>query len=942
MEREPPALRLRAFGPLEIVAPLGGDVASVVSQPKRVGVLIHLAVARPRGFLTRDALVAMFWPEIDDARARAQLNKVVHHLRRTFGPSILLRRGNGDLSLNWRRVRCDVTSFERAIDRGDWRRALALYRGDLMPAFHVGGAPAFTEWLDDRRAHFRRLAVRAALQSMTTASELGEHHAALQHAQRALDIDWTDEHGVRGVLALLDRTGRRAAAAQVYERFQKRLEDELGVQPSPETSELAAVVRARSATVAMPLVLADERGSVPAEPLTSVPPSRRPWRAVRWRWVLGGMAALLVAAAPIIRRSSASKPDAHRRVLVLPLAVYGSPELSYLREGVMVTLASALDGISDLASVDPRLGSTVVPATDTLARLDDARRVAGRTSAEYYVLGDVVQAGPRIRILARLFAAGGSRPIVDAIQEGEPSQLFELVDEIARKLVAGIGSTAARQSASGTRSMPALRAYLEGENQLRDGRFTEAVERFAAAIAEDSTYALAHWRLASAADWAGREDLARTASAAATRHGNRLTVTGRLHVRALNGYLTGRFTDAAKIYADLLAQTPDDVEAWQYLAEIQYHYGYRIGEPLEASAAAWRRLLELQPGNAAAALHMQTIAARAADRAAYERYAEQLQMHRIDAARELQVRTIRAFAFQGAAERRALIEDLSELARPSLIQAAVRVATVGREFDLNEVFFGRRGPSFGTSPGDATLYSWIARFDAAAGRVNRALAVLDTATAIDPVEAVETTAMILSLPHIPFDSARYRATLRDLSTRVRAQTLSGLPADVEHAFLAGMLAVRARDSIEVKTHLARLAAAEVPDTTRRVRIAMLVKQLSAERFAADGDARSALERLGPPSYDPQLAGALGHYLRMRERLLRAACHQTLGNVEEALRWYATFPESFAGDAPSYVPVLLRRAALHAARGAIDQAAKDRSLAAHLWRDADASLRSTVR
>ena len=49
--------------------------------------------------------------------------------------------------------------------------------------------------------------------------------------------------------------------------------------------------------------------------------------------------------------------------------------------------------------------------------------------------------------------------------------------------------------------MPALRHYLEGDAAFRRSRFDEARESLEQAIAEDSTFALAHWRLGETFGW---------------------------------------------------------------------------------------------------------------------------------------------------------------------------------------------------------------------------------------------------------------------------------------------------------------------------------------------------------------------------------------------------------------------------------------------------------
>src|SRR3970040_2584183 len=86
----------------------------------------------------------------------------------------------------------------------------------------------------------------------------------------------------------------------------------------------------------------------------------------------------------------------------------------------------------------------------------------------------------------------------------------------SRQLLAGLhlgpAEGLARLALATTSSFPALRAYLEGERRLREGAFGPAVEAFQTAIAADTTFALAHYRLAVAAEGGERSELSERAA----------------------------------------------------------------------------------------------------------------------------------------------------------------------------------------------------------------------------------------------------------------------------------------------------------------------------------------------------------------------------------------------------------------------------------------------
>jgi DNA-binding SARP family transcriptional activator len=84
---------LRALGTLALQDSNGEDLHSVLAQPKRVALLVYLAIARPRGFHRRDTLLALLWPEQDDQHARGALNQALRHLRSALGKEVVPSRG---------------------------------------------------------------------------------------------------------------------------------------------------------------------------------------------------------------------------------------------------------------------------------------------------------------------------------------------------------------------------------------------------------------------------------------------------------------------------------------------------------------------------------------------------------------------------------------------------------------------------------------------------------------------------------------------------------------------------------------------------------------------------------------------------------------------------------------------------------------------------------
>jgi hypothetical protein len=139
---------LRVLGGLDLRGADGRPVAGVLARPKALGVLVHLALAEGGRRRRRDALLALFWPESDEARARAALRQTLYQLRLGLGRDVV--QGYGDRTSGWPRVRSGAM---RPPSRSGSRSATqpaatALYAGELLPGFHVDGAPDFGDWLD--------------------------------------------------------------------------------------------------------------------------------------------------------------------------------------------------------------------------------------------------------------------------------------------------------------------------------------------------------------------------------------------------------------------------------------------------------------------------------------------------------------------------------------------------------------------------------------------------------------------------------------------------------------------------------------------------------------------------------------------------------------------------------------------------------------------------
>src|SRR6185436_11938122 len=93
------------------------------------------------------------------------------------------------------------------------------------------------------------------------------------------------------------------------------------------------------------------------------------------------------------------------------------------------------------------------------------------------------------------------------------------------------------------------KAYLHGEAEMRAGRWGEAAQQFERAVKEDTTFALAAYRLAFAGVWSGdKAFFAPAVLERALRHAERLAEADRTLIRAFYAWRRGDAEMAEELY----------------------------------------------------------------------------------------------------------------------------------------------------------------------------------------------------------------------------------------------------------------------------------------------------------------------------------------------------------------------------------------------------------
>ncbi len=956
-------LRLTTLGALDLRDRVGQPVRDLLAQPKRIALLVHLVLEGRRGPVPRDKVLAMFWPESDEARARNALSQALYHLRQGIGPDLVESQGT-TLSVAADALWCDAVVFDEALARGEVELALDLYKGEFCPALFVSGAAAVEEWVDATRRDQRRRLHDAARQAVRRATEAGDTATAARIARRALALVPEDERDVRLHLAAIDRGGDLTGALALYAEYARRISAELETEPSPETVALVEQMkRRRSAAVAQvreeaPAQLGAgderraslERRSPPAGiAAISEPPRRAPGRR---RTVLMAVAVVLIGVwgftASARLGGGGADPGATRAIAVFPFTVRGGDSIAVPGDAMADLLAATLGGLDEVRAIDPRSSVTAAAgATPDPARGAELGRTLG---ARYFVLGDLVEHAGQLQVNGALYdVRRPERALASASVTGDTAALFGVVDELAGRLLASVvvgrDTSLTQLAAATTASLPALKAYLRGERALRAGLDARAAVAFREAALLDTTFALAQYRLALVANWTtvpGIEDPGVWA-AVATRHSTRLTPLGRDLLEAFRAYkLT--LPGSTDRYRAIVQSHPDNFEAWYMLAESEFHYGPWNGEPATHARTSFERALALDPNNSHALIHLARIAALEGRRDEVATIAGRQIALNAEADRTIEMRAMLAWARGDTASTRQIRDEavtadetvdyglVSTYAAYALdlpaasaiarrVRRRARTKLIGiymdRMIEETRLAMGRWG--------EADTARIAAGGDVRWRRESMALAAAERALDV-PLERVRALrrAIAADRPYVPL--AQQGATL---------DPSAGEPMRLH---LLTLLDLRLGDSAAARVHTDSLRDL-LPRVTLAERTAVQVLVLSNEsaRLRADGKFGEALalaERMPYELFTVRYAHTLS-----RERFARAELLRALGRDEEALRWYLIIPAFW--DLPLLAPARLRAAEQLEKLGQRDEARLRYSQVLEILANADREFRPLV-
>lgn len=456
------------------------DGAPVRFSTRKVEALLAYLAANAGQRHGRSKLAGLFWADIPEDRARANLRKTLSRLRSALPDEArrVLVVGTREVGLD-AGAAVDLELFRRLVADGTpetLERALALYRGPLLDGLD-GRGEAFDEWLAAERRRYEETLQQLLRRLLDHYVVTGAIDPAIQLALRLLDVDALDEDVHRTLIRLYMYQDRVGAALDQYRRCRELLDAELGVAPATETERLKDEIA----------------GLVPEVRAAPEPPAREtddvPERAS------------VIATAAAFRDRQRTTVDSHPSLAVMVFDAEEDSSQPHLLQGMAEDIATEVGRFRELMVIAP--ASMLSYHRAGIA----PEAVAAELGVDYVLAGSLRRRDDRARISARLLEAASARQVwserYDCVLDDE---VFDVQDDVVARIVGSLcGSVEADRLELARRKRPedweAYDLCLRGWSALRRPELPaihEARRCFQQAVTRDPNYARAYVGLALA------------------------------------------------------------------------------------------------------------------------------------------------------------------------------------------------------------------------------------------------------------------------------------------------------------------------------------------------------------------------------------------------------------------------------------------------------------
>jgi two-component SAPR family response regulator len=243
----PPKLSVFALGRLQVKLDGKSVTAPSWVNQKRARELFFFLVAHPNKGMTKEEIGVTLWPDSSTEQLRQQFRNTIYYVRYALGQDVIIsneRRYVFNLDMDYS---YDVQDFDHKMMQAEnagtpaqkielLQECLQLYQGEFFPEGEGS-------WVMIERQRLSQIHEHSLLTLAQLLLEKSEPKTALMHCQTILAENHCMESAHRLAMQAYAALGNRSGIANQYEQCKQFLQDELGLEPSPETVKLYKLLR---------------------------------------------------------------------------------------------------------------------------------------------------------------------------------------------------------------------------------------------------------------------------------------------------------------------------------------------------------------------------------------------------------------------------------------------------------------------------------------------------------------------------------------------------------------------------------------------------------------------------------------------------------------------------------------------------------------------------
>ena len=292
-------------------------------------------------------------------------------------------------------------------------------------------------------------------------------------------------------------------------------------------------------------------------------------------------------------------------IAVMPLSAVSDTSLVRLGQDIVVTLSANLDGVGSLRTVDAATLLMRARRLPSPLPLADARAAARDLGARSVITGTLINQGDRVLASVALHRVGSDSAIAKATALAAPHDIAALTDSLTWGILRQVWQRGTPPSpvlaGLTTRSVDALRTFLDGERHFQRLEVPAATQDYKRAFELDSNFAQAYLRYEYVRSYAGNPtDVHAHARLLALK--DRLPERERSWVEAFEKPLPVP-ADVAR-WDSLALRYPDYPPILMQAADPIIHSGPYYGIPIGRARPYLDRLEQLVPEHADTRFHV--------------------------------------------------------------------------------------------------------------------------------------------------------------------------------------------------------------------------------------------------------------------------------------------------------------------------------------------------